>query len=52
MAFLRSSVMVKPFQMQSILPVLSSCSLAFQSMGCGTSWTPSRLATSLATSMS
>ncbi|OQB45384.1 MAG: hypothetical protein BWY01_01296 [Synergistetes bacterium ADurb.Bin155] len=38
--------------MQSIFPVFSSCSFAFQSIGCGTSWIPSRRHASRATSMS
>ena len=47
-----SSVMVKPFHRQSMFPVMSSCSLLFQSIGWGTSSTPRRLHTSLAQSMS
>ena len=47
-----SGVTVKPFQIQSMLPVASSCSFAFQSIGWGTSSTPRRFATSLAASIS
>jgi len=48
----RSFVIVKPFQMQSILPVFSSISFAPQSMGCALNSTPSRFATSFAKSIS
>ena len=41
-----------PFQMQSMVPEASSSSLASQEMGCAMNSTPSRAATSLATSMS
>ena len=51
-ALWRSGVIVRPFQMQSMLPVLSSCSLASQLMGWSFRVMPRREQTSLATSMS
>lgn len=44
--------MVMPFQMQSILPDVSSSSFASQSIGVNTAVTPRRRATSVARSMS
>ena len=51
-ASLRSSVMVKPFQMQSMFLVFSSSSLAFQSMGWSLRSRLRRAQASLARSMS
>ena len=48
----KRQVMVMPFQMQSILPELSSSSLESQSIGWNSTSTPRREATSLARSMS
>ena len=48
----RSGVMVRPDQMQSMLPPLSSSSLESQSIGWSTSSTPRRAVTSFARSMS